>query len=175
MPFKKTYLRIKNSYSFVPLMKKFRDYEYEVFLCVALNKKKQVIATHTIKGGPSEVQIDYEEVLNFLKLAKATYFVLLHNHPGANEGISVSSADDQVTYGFFAYFRNQGYTMLDHLVFGKEWYFSYFDSYVMKKYNELEENNIRSKVSIDELKQLIDSDYMNHVPKSYYKGLYNDY
>jgi len=161
---------VRNSKSLVPLIKKFKGYEYEVFLCVALDQNKKVIATHQINGGPSEVSIQYDEVLDFLNKAKAKYFIVLHNHPSTKEGVGVSDADDQVTFGMYYYFNTKGYELLDHLVFTDEYYFSYFNSYTIKKYKVLiESNTLTSENLLERIKP--DSD----LPNTFYNSMLNDY
>jgi len=133
-------ITVSNSYSFVPLMKKFHTYKYEIFLIVAMNNRKEVIATKVISGGTSEVNIDYKEILSFLKEKKATYFVLLHNHPSGN--VIPSATDCEATFGYYMFFKSMEITLIDHIVFSQGNYFSFFNSYVLDEYKKIYNSGI---------------------------------
>lgn len=77
-------------------------------------------------GGISNSTADLRVILNTaLRLGFPT-LALVHNHPGGTT--TPSSDDDDVTERLFKACRLVGLTMLDHIIFTDNGYYSYFDN-----------------------------------------------
>ena len=107
-----------------------KDYSYEVFAVVFLNRANKVKHFEVMsKGGMTHTIVDPRII--FLKAleVQATAMVLCHNHPSGS--LRPSRADEELTQKL----RNAGKLLdikvVDHLIVGDEGYYSFADEGLM--------------------------------------------
>lgn len=107
-----------------------KDYSYEVFAVVFLNRANKVKHFEVMsKGGMTHTIVDPRII--FLKAleVQATSMVLCHNHPSGS--LRPSRADEELTQKL----RNAGKLLdikvVDHLIVGDEGYYSFADEGLM--------------------------------------------
>jgi DNA repair protein RadC len=129
-------VRISDSHDLSSYMKGYKDYEYEIFFILTLDKNKNLIQVHKTMGGPSSVELDHDKNFEIIEKDNASYCIMMHNHPQGH--LAPSYNDNDLTNFYDHFLSKKGITLLDHLVFAKEGYFSYHNSETLQKYRKLE-------------------------------------
>lgn len=105
------------------LMLRYKDYETEVFKCLLLNTKNDVLSTIEIsKGGLDGTMADPKDVFRQAVREGATGIILCHNHPSGDP--TPSPEDIQVTQRLQEAGEVLGIRVLDHIIFGDGTYTS---------------------------------------------------
>lgn len=110
--------RITSSQDVVDLlMLRYKDYECEVFKCLLLNTKNDVLNTIEIsKGGLNGTMADPKDVFRQAVREGATGIILCHNHPSGDP--TPSPEDIEVTKRLQEAGEILGVRVLDHIIFG---------------------------------------------------------
>lgn len=96
----------------------------ENFLAIFVDHGKKYISHKLLfKGTLNSSLIHPREVFKSALLENAAGVIVMHNHPSGE--IIPSSADDEATRGLVEAGNVMGITLLDHLVVGKDDYYSY--------------------------------------------------
>jgi DNA repair protein RadC len=117
---------------------KFKDYEKaasEFFLVVYLNPKNAVLATHYIRGTADSAIVAPREVFTPALMNGATSIIFAHNHPSGDP--DPSACDREITKDLCRGAKYLGLKVLDHVVIGKDKYFSFADNGLIEDYGLL--------------------------------------
>ena len=99
------------------LILRYKDYETEVFKCLLLNQKNDVLKTVEIsKGGLDGTLADPKDVFRQAVREGATGVILCHNHPSGDP--TPSQQDIAVTKRLQEAGEVLGVRVLDHVIFG---------------------------------------------------------
>ena len=118
--------RLSSAVEVYELTKDYAKADREVMLIVMVDCKNDLIhlETHTI-GAIDSAQVYPREIFRSLLLKNATAFMLVHNHPSGDPEPSL--ADMELTRELNEGAKLIGIKMLDHVVLGKERYYSFSD------------------------------------------------
>ena len=118
--------RLGTSEAVYDLTKDYAKADREVTLVVMVDCKNDLIhlETHTI-GAIDCAMVYPREIFRSLLLKNATAFMLVHNHPSGDPEPSL--ADRELTRELNKGAKVLGIKMLDHVVLGKERYYSFSD------------------------------------------------
>lgn len=107
-----------------------KDFSYEIFIAVYLNKANKVL-THKIisTGGLSETVADPRIILKTALEEDATGIVLCHNHPSGN--LQPSFADEQLTQRIKQAAAVMNIKIMDHIIVSNEGYYSFADDGIL--------------------------------------------
>lgn len=115
------------------IMPYFRDVEIEYFYVVCLNDDMREIDTICIsKGNESSAEVKVNTLIKKIVLNGAKYIFVVHNHPS---GDATASAEDiRLTIAISAAVKALRVKLLDHIIIGKNAYFSFAqkDSFDLK-------------------------------------------
>ena len=107
-----------------------KDYgraDREVFLCLFLNTKNQLVDCEPISiGAISSASVYPREVLKSAILRNASSIILAHNHPSGD--VTPSSADLDITTQIIWACESVQIRILDHIIIGRESFLSMADS-----------------------------------------------
>lgn len=104
----------------------FCDLPHEEFWVAFLNRSNRVIDRLKIsQGGVSETVVDAKLILREAILRLASGIVLCHNHPSGS--IDPSWQDDDITRKIKECCRMLDISVIDHLIFSDDKYYSYAD------------------------------------------------
>ncbi len=119
--------RITSSKVAYQLMKAdLMDLQHEEFWCLLLNRSNAVIKKHLISsGGVSGTVADPKLIFKAALEELASGVILVHNHPSGN--LRPSQADKQLTKNMKEAGRALEISLLDHLIFAEDGYFSFAD------------------------------------------------
>lgn len=105
----------------------------EVFICIYLNCKSQVLLKKVIGvGGVSSTSVDAREVLKWGLKESAYGIILSHNHPSGDAAPSKQDLD--VTKKIIEASKTVGIVVCDHIIIGKNCYYSFMEHGIIKKY-----------------------------------------
>lgn len=106
---------------------KLDDMQQEQFFAMYLNQKRKILKTECVsKGGITKAIADPKVIFRNAITIGATNIVVCHNHPS---GIPHPSEDDrQLTKKFIAAGKLLDIKVLDHIIIGKERYYSFLDN-----------------------------------------------
>lgn len=103
-----------------------KDYTYEVFAVVFLNKANKVKHFEIMsKGGINHTIVDPRMVFAKALEVQATSMVLCHNHPSGN--LRPSRADEELTAKLKSAGKLMDINVVDHLIVSDEGYYSFAD------------------------------------------------
>ena len=121
-------LKINNSSILFEYYKnRFQDELQEHFVCVYLDNQKKVIREKTLfKGTLNQTIIHPREIFKEAYKVSASSIICIHNHPSGN--INPSIEDIQMTDGLKQIGDLLGIPLIDHLIIGKEEYYSFFEN-----------------------------------------------
>ena len=103
-----------------------KDYTYEVFGVVYLNKSNKVNHFEIISsGGITGTVADTRIILKKALQNGATSIVLCHNHPSGN--LKPSRADEEITKKIKEAARYHDIEVIDHIIVSEEGYYSFSD------------------------------------------------
>ncbi|MBE5921567.1 MAG: JAB domain-containing protein [Lachnospiraceae bacterium] len=113
-------------------MEEMQHRDTECAVCVYLDARKQFLADTILSTGTiNETIIHPREVFGPAIQYHAAGIILLHNHPSGD--VQPSPADIAVTQRIFQAGKLLGIALFDHLIIGKQTYFSFFQSEHWKK------------------------------------------
>ncbi len=103
-----------------------KDYAYEVFAVVFLNRANKINHFEIIsKGGITGTVADPRVILKKALEQDATSIVLCHNHPSGN--LKPSRQDEELTHKIKEAAKYLDIQVIDHLIVSDEGYFSFAD------------------------------------------------
>ncbi len=103
---------------------RMQDLAVEECHVLFLNHAYKVIGSYMLsRGGITRAIVDVREILRRALLAHATHIALCHNHPSGNVNPSID--DDRITEKVKNAAKTMDITLLDHVVFSDEGYYSY--------------------------------------------------
>lgn len=107
-----------------------KDYSYEVFAVVFLNRANKIISFQIVSsGGLTGTIADPRVILKKAIEEEATAIVLSHNHPSGN--LRPSRADEDLTYRIKQAAAYLEIKVIDHIIVSEEGYFSFADEGMM--------------------------------------------
>jgi DNA repair protein RadC len=112
------------------LQSKLKDYPYEVFAVVYLNKANKINHYEMIsKGGMTSTVVDPRIIFKKAFEVAATSIVLCHNHPSGN--LKPSRQDEELTHKIKEAAKYLDIQVIDHLIVSDEGYFSFADEGIL--------------------------------------------
>ena len=103
-----------------------KDFQYEVFAVVFLNRANKVNHYEIIsKGGLTGTVADPRVILKKALEEDATSIILCHNHPSGN--LKPSRADEELTARIKQAASYFDITVIDHIIVSEEGYYSFSD------------------------------------------------
>ena len=107
-----------------------RDFSYEVFVVVYMNRANKVVHFEIIsRGGMSGTVADPRIIMRIALEQYATGIILCHNHPSGN--LRPSQADIAITKKICEAGKLLDIDVRDHLIVSEEGYFSFADEGMM--------------------------------------------
>jgi DNA repair protein RadC len=107
-----------------------KDYSYEVFAVLFLNKANKINCFEIIsRGGISGTVADPRIILKKALEEDATSIVLCHNHPSGN--LKPSAADEMITIKIKEAAKYFDIKVIDHIIVSEEGYFSFADEGIL--------------------------------------------
>lgn len=105
----------------------YKDVYQEEFYCVYLdNKKKYLDRKKLFIGSINKSIVHPREVFKNAYLLSASYIICLHNHPGGDP--TPSREDIDLTMKLFEISIIHSIPLLDHIIIGKDKYFSFYEN-----------------------------------------------
>lgn len=103
-----------------------KDFNYEVFVALYLNRSNKIISYETIsKGGISGTVADPRIILKKALEAGASSLIICHNHPSGN--LQPSKQDELLTQKIKSAAQLIDISLLDHIIVSEEGYYSFAD------------------------------------------------
>lgn len=132
-------ITICNPQDCVTLLRKYWRMKQEHFGVVFLNSQKEVIQTKCFFVGSDDICHVHPKIV-WWKACKleATSMILFHNHPSGNT--RPSEYDIELTKGFENGGKLLGIQVLDHVIVGRDGYYSFLENKKMSK----EENQVKA-------------------------------
>lgn len=107
-----------------------KDYNYEVFAVVFLNKANKINHLEIVsRGGITGTVADPRIILKKALEEDATSIVLCHNHPSGN--LRPSRADEDLTHKIKEAARYFDIMVMDHIIVSEEGYYSFADEGIL--------------------------------------------
>ncbi len=104
----------------------FIDKDQEYFYCLYLNNKKELIERKLLFMGTNNRSIVHpREIFKEAYLLSASSIVCMHNHPSGD--VMPSNDDIVFTKALIDIGKLQQIPLVDHLIFGKDSYYSFFE------------------------------------------------
>jgi DNA repair protein RadC len=121
-------IKIDNSLKVFEYFKEIlKDKNQEYFYCLYLNNRKKVIKNKLLFIGTLNYStVHPREIFKEAYLAGATSIICIHNHPTGN--VSPSNNDIELTNNLIKAGILLGIKVDDHLIIGKDKYFSFFEN-----------------------------------------------
>ncbi len=114
----------EDAYNYIRL--RMRDLSREQFRTIFLTTGNEIIAEKTLfEGSLTESVVSAREIILSAVQMAAASVILLHNHPSGNP--TPSREDIRVTEKLAAACRYADISVLDHIIVGKDSYFSFAD------------------------------------------------
>lgn len=107
--------------------------EEEMWVIVVNNSGKPRLRRQISRGGLNNASADVRVILRTALQYSAVGIAVVHNHPGGS--LKPSIQDDEFTRKLYKACRAVDIILLDHLIYTKESYYSYFDS---ERFNEFQ-------------------------------------
>ncbi len=105
----------------------YKDVYQEEFYCVYLdNKKKYIDRKKLFVGSINKSIVHPREVFKNAYLLSASYIICLHNHPSGDP--SPSKEDIDLTMKLYEIGIIHSVPLLDHIIIGKDKYFSFYEN-----------------------------------------------
>lgn len=107
-----------------------KDYSYEVFCVIFLNKANKINSFQIIsRGGITGTVADPRIILKKALEEDATSIVLCHNHPSGN--LKPSRADEALTQKIKEAAKYFDIAVMDHIIVSEEGYYSFSDEGIL--------------------------------------------
>ena len=104
-----------------------RDLDHEESWAILLNNNASLLKlVHLSQGGRTETAVDSRVLMEKAILAKATCFILVHNHPSGK--MIPSNADNDITRKVKQVGDIMNIRMLDHVIVSNKDYYSYAEN-----------------------------------------------
>jgi DNA repair protein RadC len=118
---------IKNPSDLYDLLGDFKNRRQEHFLVVTLNGAHEIIKLHIVsKGLVNRTIVHPRECFYPAIKDNAAAVMFVHNHPSGKTNPSIE--DDEITWQLKAAADILGFKMLDHLIIGRNQFYSYRQS-----------------------------------------------
>lgn len=109
---------------------KFSKIDQEHFMVLSLNAKNALIAHDTLFIGTLSYSIVHpREVFKCIVGHSACSFIMVHNHPSGNP--QPSEDDYEITKKLYDLSLTMGIPLLDHIIIGKERYYSFKENNII--------------------------------------------
>lgn len=106
------------------------DLSYEKFWIILLDQAQQILRIVEIsEGGISGTVADPKKIFRLALETGATNLILCHNHPSGQ--LKPSEADTHLTQKIFSAGKLLDINVLDHIIVGRDDYFSFADNGIM--------------------------------------------
>lgn len=106
------------------IKKKIGNFHKEHFIVISLNARSKILSLDTIFIGTlASCLIHPREILETVIRRHAATFIIAHNHPSGTP--DPSEEDTKITKRVFESGQIMGITMLDHLIIGRDSYFTF--------------------------------------------------
>jgi DNA repair protein RadC len=116
----------------VPLISHYADRKQEHFLALPLNGAHEVIACRVVSVGlVNRALVHPREIFAEAIVDRAAAIIVAHNHPSGN--IEPSPEDREVTRRLYAAGETLGVSLLDHVIFSQNGYFSFLEHDLLGK------------------------------------------
>ena len=107
-----------------------KDYAYEIFAVVFLNRSNRINHFEIIsKGGMTGTVADPRIILKKALEQEATAIVLCHNHPSGN--LKPSQADEELTLKIKEAAKYFDIKVMDHIIVSEDGYYSFADEGIL--------------------------------------------
>ena len=117
-------IQISEAQDVYQTFKNLNKEEQELFLVISLNTKNRIVNTHISSIGTLNcASIHPRDVFREAIRNNANSIIIVHNHPSGDS--EPSTEDEQVTEKLFEAGELLGVKVLDHVVIGKESYYSF--------------------------------------------------
>ena len=115
-------IKINNSKEIAVYLKTIlKDFNYEVFVALFLNRSHKIISKGGISGTVADPRIILKKALD----AGASSLIICHNHPSGN--LQPSQQDDLLTQKIKSAALYFDIKLLDHIIVSEEGYYSFAD------------------------------------------------
>ena len=123
-------------YDCISLLHRYKNMRQEHFGAIFLNSQKEVIQTKCFFVGSDSICYVYPKIV-FWKACKleASAMILFHNHPSGDT--SPSDLDIKLTEKFEKGGELLGIKVLDHIIIGRDGYYSFLENAKMSKEENL--------------------------------------
>jgi DNA repair protein RadC len=123
----KASVRIRIPSDAYDLLRSFATRRQEHFLVLTLNAAHEVIRRHTVTVGlVNRTMVHPREVFYPAIKDNAVAIIVAHNHPSGH--VDPSAEDNEVTWKLSEAGVILGIPVLDHVIIGRERYYSYLES-----------------------------------------------
>lgn len=121
-------LKLNNSEKvYYYLKNKFTNKHQEEFITILLDNKKRLIGSKIIfKGDINSVNVHPREIYKYAIVNSAAGIIIAHNHPSGD--IFPSKQDIRITQDLIAVGKLLQIPVIDHIIVGKNNYYSFFES-----------------------------------------------
>ncbi|PIS10707.1 MAG: DNA repair protein [Bdellovibrio sp. CG10_big_fil_rev_8_21_14_0_10_47_8] len=128
-------MKVTSSRHAYSIFKKHLTREVEEFWVMALNSQLEIIQMEMLfRGTVHSCPFHPRDLIRFLCLSNCSGFVIAHNHPSGNS--RPSKEDRFITKKIHALAQLVDIKMNDHLILGKDCYFSFADALLLKKFDQ---------------------------------------
>lgn len=104
----------------------FLGLEQEYFYALYLNTKSELITYKLLfKGTINKSIVHPREIFKEAVLESAYYIIIMHNHPSGDPSPSIE--DEELTVSLMELGKMMGLPVIDHIIFGKNKYFSFYE------------------------------------------------
>ena len=120
-------IKVTNPKDVLPVLRRYRNYKQEAFLCITLDGSHNIITVRIISIGLlNRTLVHPREVFADAITDRAAAIILAHNHPSGN--VEPSEEDIQITKRMKDAGSILGIEILDHIIIGKILdYFSFLE------------------------------------------------
>jgi DNA repair protein RadC len=110
------------------------DIQHEEFWALFLNVKNQIISRVSIgQGGATNTIVDVKKIFRLGIEFNAVNIIVCHNHPSGN--LTPSQPDIDLTKKILEAAKIMDMNLLDHIIIGRQGYFSFADKDLINKLN----------------------------------------
>jgi DNA repair protein RadC len=119
--------KIETSADLLPHVRHFADRKQEHFLCASINGANEIINIRVVSIGlVDRAPVHPREVFADALTDRASAVIVAHNHPSGD--IKPSANDVEITAQLKAAGSIIGITLLDHIIFNRNGYYSFLES-----------------------------------------------
>ena len=111
-------IKVTNPKDVLPVLRRYRNYKQEAFICITLDGAHQVITVRIISIGTiNRTLVHPREIFAGAINDRAAAIILCHNHPSGNT--EPSTEDIEITDRIKSAGKIMGIEILDHIILGK--------------------------------------------------------